>query len=125
VARTTLTPVILNPQQASNLSAANFTALAAAGTAPAGTGTGNGVQFYNSPGQTLLLVSVGTTATTPTIAAGAISAAVTLSALTVSTLEVLGAFWSAMFLVGTQNVGVDFSSVTNILCRAVQLGSIY
>jgi hypothetical protein len=125
MARTTLTPVILSPQSAANLSAANFTALAAAGTAPAGTGTGNGVQFYNSPGQTLLLVSVGTTVTTPTIAAGAISAAVTLNALTVSTLEVLGAFWSAMFLAGTQNVAVDFSSITNILCRAVQLGSIY
>lgn len=125
MARTTLTPVLMSPQQASNLAAFNLTSVAAAGTAPGGTGTGNGVQFYNSPGQTWLLVSVGTTVTTPTIAAGGISAAVTLNALTASALESLGPFWSAMFLAGTQNVGVDFSSVTNIKCVAVQLAGIY
>jgi hypothetical protein len=125
VARTTLTPVLWTPNSAANLAASNLTTLAAAGVAPAGTGTGNGVQFYNSPGQTFLLVSVGTTATTPTIAAGAVAAAVTLNALAVSALSVLPAFWSAMFLAGTQNVGVDFSSVTNIKCVAVQMAGIY
>jgi hypothetical protein len=126
VARVTLSPVTLNPQQASNLAAQNLTSLAAAGIAPSGTGAGNGVQFFNSPGQTLLLVSVGTTATTPTIVAGTVSAAVVLTALTVSTLEVLGPFYAAMFLsLTTQMVAVDFSSITNILCTAVQLAGIY
>jgi hypothetical protein len=125
MARTTLVPVLMPPQAAANLAALNLTAIAAAGVAPAGTGTGNGVQFPNSPGQTFLLVSVGTTVTTPTIATGAVSAAVTLNALTASVLATLGPFWSAMFLAGTQLVGVDFSSVTNIKCVAVQLGAVY
>lgn len=125
MARTTLTPVVMAPQAAANLAAFNLTTVAAAGVAPAGTGAGNGVQFYNSPGQTLLLVSVGTTVTTPTIAAGAVSAAVVLTALVASDLATLGPFWSAMFLTGTQLVGVDFSSITNIKCVAVQIGSVY
>lgn len=126
MARTTLTPTVMNPQNAANLAALDLTALAAAGTAPSGTGTGNGVQFYNSPGQTWLVVSLGTTASTPTIAAGAISAAVTLNALTVSHISLLGPFYAAMYLSGTvQLVGVDFSSITNVLCAAVQMGSMF
>jgi hypothetical protein len=30
-----------------------------------------------------------------------------------------------MFLAGTQNVGVDFTAVTNIKCVALQLAGIY
>jgi hypothetical protein len=124
VTRLTLTPVVLTPNNAANLAAANFTALAAAGHAPSGTGTGNGVQFPFSPGQTFLLVSVGSTATTPTIAAGLISAAVTLNALAVSALAVLPSFYSAM-LMANGMVGVDFSSVTGVLCTAIQLAGVY
>lgn len=125
MARTTLAPVLLSPQNAASLSAANLTTLAAAGTAPGGTGTGNGVQFYNSPGQTWLLVSVGATATTPTIAAGYLAAAVTLNALTINDLAAIGPFYSAMFLTGTTDAGVDFSSVTSIKCVAIQLAGIF
>lgn len=125
MARTVLTPVLMSPQQASNLAALNLTTIAAAGVAPGGTGIGNGVQFANSPGQTWLLVSVGATATTPTIAVGGVAAAVTLSALAINDLSAIGPFWSAMFLPGTQLVGVDFSSVTTIKCVAVQLAGIY
>lgn len=126
MARTTLTPVLVSPQNSANLAALDLTALAALGVAPGGTGAGNGVQFYNSPGQTLLVVSLGTTVSTPTIAAGVISAAVALNALTVSHISVLGPFYSAMFLSGGQQmVGVDFSSVTNVLCTAAQLAGIF
>lgn len=125
MARATLVPVVMAAQNAANLASLNLTTAAAAGTAPSGTGTGNGVQFPNSPGQTFLLVSVGGTATTPTIAVGAVSAAVTLTALTINDLSVIGPFWSAMFLTGTVTVGVDFSSVTSIKCVAIQLAGVY
>ena len=125
MARTVLTPVLMPPQQASNLNALNLTTIAAAGSAPGGTGTGNGVQFPNSPGQTFLLVSLGSTAATPTIAAGGIAAAVTLNALVINDLSVLGPFWSAMFLAGTVSVGVDFSAVTSVKCVAIQLAGVY
>lgn len=126
MARTTLTPVLINPQNSGNLNALDLTALAALGVAPGGTGTGNGVQFFNSPGQTLLVVSLGSTASTPTIAAGVIAAAVTLNALTVNHISVLGNFYSAMFLAGGNDfVGVDFSSVTGVLCTAVQCAPVF
>lgn len=126
MARTLLTPQLINPQNAANLTAFNVTTVAAAGVAPAGTGTGNGVQFFCSPGQTLLLVSLGSTPSTPTIAAGAVSAAFTLNPLVVNDLSILGSFYSAMFLPGGgQLVGVDFSSITNVKCVALQLAGIY
>jgi hypothetical protein len=132
MARTGLTPVILAAQNASNLLPANFTTLASGGTAPGSTGAGNGVQFTNFPGQTLLLISVGATACTATIAVGATlygqPAAGFVVPLVLSSLNVLGPFYSAaeINLIGTSGlIGVDFSSVTAILCAAVQLAGVY
>jgi hypothetical protein len=132
MARTTLTPTILQAPNSANLTAANLTALAAAGTAP-GVGAGNGVQFVNYPSQTFLLVSVGATATTPTVAVGATlygqaSAGIVMNALTVTTVTLLGPFYSSIeFLVpGTSGViGVDFSSATSILCACIQFTGVF
>jgi hypothetical protein len=126
MARTTLTPTLLTADQA----AANLTALAAAGVAPGGTGAGNGVLFTNyGPGQTLLLVSVGSTATTFTVAVGSTlfnQAATGFSVVgTVSALNLLGPFHSALDQQGTSQVAVDFSNVTSVLCAVLQLSGVY
>jgi len=129
MARATINPTIFGAQTALNLAAQNITALAAAGTAP-GVGAGNGVQFMNFPGQTLLLVSVGVTVTTPTIAIGTTlygqaSAGIVMSALTASALSIIGPFFSVeeLQLAGTSGlIAVDFSSATSILCSVIQLG---
>jgi hypothetical protein len=131
VARTSLTPVILQPQSASNLTPANLTTLASGGTAPGGTGAGNGVQFVNYPGQTFLLVSMGSTASTATVAIGATlygqPAAGVPVPLTISALNLLGPFYSAaeQALIGTSGlIGIDFSSVTAVLCAVLQFAGV-
>ncbi|MHB1956711.1 MAG: hypothetical protein ACYCOU_23550 [Sulfobacillus sp.] len=126
MARVLLTPSML----AADSSAANLTALAAGGVAPGGVGAGNGVQFTNYPGQTFLLISVGTTVTTLTVVIGATlfgQAATSFSVgpLTASTLALVGPFHSALDQVGTSQVAVDFSSVTNILCAVLQASGVY
>jgi hypothetical protein len=132
MARVSLTPVIVPAASATNLTGVNLTAAAAAGVAPGGVGSGNGVQFTNFPGQTFLIVSVGLTATTPTVVIGATlygqaSTGIVMSALTVSALSLLGPFFSAGNLQGPGVAGlaaVDFSSVTTILCTALQLSGV-
>jgi hypothetical protein len=132
MARVTLTPLILPAQNALNLAAANLTTLAAAGVAP-GVGAGNGVQFTNFPGQTVLLVSTAGTPTTPTIVIGATlygqaATGVAMTALAATALSLLGPFYSVaeLQLAGTSGLSaVDFSSATAVLCVALQLSGVY
>jgi hypothetical protein len=134
MARVTLTPTILAAQSLSNAVAANFTTLAAAGSAPSGTGVGNGVQFANFPGQTLLLISTGAATTAaPQVVVGTTLYGQAASPITFtlgsSAINVAGPFYSAteLQLAGTSGlVAVDFlTSITNILCAAVQLSGVY
>ncbi|MGA2412703.1 MAG: hypothetical protein ABSG46_20260 [Candidatus Binataceae bacterium] len=126
MARTILTPTLLTADS----TAANLNTLATAGVAPGGTGAGNGVQFTNVPGQTFLLVQLGTTASTLTVNIGATlfglaATAFSVGPLTVSTLSLLGPFHSALDQAGTSQVAVDFSSVTNVLCVVLQASGVY
>jgi hypothetical protein len=125
MARTLLTATLLTPDSA----AANLTAIAAAGTAPSASGAGNGVTLPNYPGQSFLLVSVGTTATTATVQIGTTEfgqGATGFSvALTVSALNLLGPFHTAMDQVGGILVAVDFNNTTAVLCAALQALGVY
>jgi hypothetical protein len=130
MARVSLVPTIIQAQSASVLTPANLTTLASAGTAP-GVGAGNGVQFTNFPGQTVLLVSVGATPSTATIVIGPTlygQAATGIAVpLVISVLNMLGPFYSAaeLVLIGTSGVtAVDFSSATAVLCAAIQLAGV-
>jgi hypothetical protein len=126
MARVQLTPIT----QGADSIATNLTAAGAAGVAPGGAGAGNGVQFTNFPGQTILLVSVGTTPTTLTVVIGSTLFGVAATGfpvgpLTASAISIVGPFHTALDQPGTQLVAVDFSAVTNILCVAVQLAGVF
>jgi hypothetical protein len=132
VSRLTLTPLIIPAQNAGNLATQNLSTLVAAGTAP-GVGAGNGVQFTNFPGQTLLLVGTSGNTTVPTIAIGTTlygqsATGIALTALAATAISMLGPFYSVseLQLAGTSGlVAVDFSVATGVTCLAIQLSGVY
>jgi hypothetical protein len=134
VARVTLVPLIVPAQNSANLVAQNLSTVAVGGSSAApGVGAGNGIQFTNFPGQTVLLVSTTGTATTPTIAIGTTlygqtSPGIAMTALAATALSLLGPFYSIeeLQLAGTSGLcAVDFSSATGVTCVALQLSGVY
>ena len=125
MARTLLSATLLTADSTS----ANLTAIAAAGTAPPGTGAGNGVLVTNFPGQSFLLVSVGGTATTATVTIGSTlfgqGAASFSVVLATAALSLLGPWHSALDQSGTQQVGIDFNNVTAVLCAALLASGVF
>jgi hypothetical protein len=124
MARTLLVATVQQPDQI----ATNLTTTCV--SSPGATGAGNGVLVPNITGQTFLgIVSSGTTTTlTVNIGAtlfsqGATGYSVVLPAT--AGVYVLGLFHSAMNIPGTNQVGVDFSSVTGITVGAIQLAGVY
>lgn len=111
----TLTPVALPKAQG----VLNVTALLTA------LGTNTGVSFYNS-GREMLVVSMGTTASTPdsdifqTIQ-GATVGSVSAGTLALSAINMMGP-WSSQFdtTTGSQLVEVDFSSSAGVYVALVQ-----
>jgi hypothetical protein len=109
-----------------------FTVTGNAGTAPGGTGVGNGILFTNYPGQTFVLVNNGATAASGqiTVAIGAtlLGEAFTSynlgigTGIPVSTQWLLGPFPSAFDQAATSQIGIDFAtSVAALTCSVLQL----
>jgi len=124
MARTLLVATVQQPDQiATNLTT---TCVSSPGT----TGAGNGILVPNIVGQTFLgIVSAGTASTlTVNIGAtlfsqGATGYSVSLPAT--AGVYMIGLFHSAMDIPGTNQVGIDFSSVTGITVGVIQLAGVY
>jgi hypothetical protein len=128
MARTLITPTIVPALTA-------FTITGNTGTSPGASGTGNGIQFTNYPGQTFVLVNNGATA-----ASGQITVAVGLTILgepitaynigvgtgiPVSTQWLLGPFYSAFDQPATSQIGIDFAtSVAALTCTVLQMAGV-
>jgi hypothetical protein len=130
MARTNLTPTILAADNAvSNLTTLLTTAGNANALVPA-TGSGNGVQFTNIPGQTQIGFSLGSTACTATVQVGmaglpGLSTTTYSITLPVSSLSFIGGFHSILSQAGTQIVAIDFSSATALVVALFQEPAVY
>ena len=132
MARTQLVATVLGADNVlSNLTSLLTTGGNANAVVPA-TGAGNGVQFANVPTQTLLGISLGSTACTITVNAGmagvgGLSAATYTISPTVSALSFSGGFHSIVNQPNTVPgiVTLDFSSNTNLVVALFTMPVVY
>lgn len=120
MARATLTVTTLGPDNV-------LTDITTSSATTVTTGGGNGVQFPNTLGSFLVLISTGTTTTlTVNIGTTVLGQAVTSFSVvvpgTAGTYQV-GPFHSAVNVAG--NVAIDFTSATGITVGAFQLAGVY
>jgi hypothetical protein len=124
MARTLVTATVQNPDQyATNLTT---TCTSSVGT----TGAGNGILIPNVLGQTVLVIVSSGTTSTLSVNIGATEFGQSATAFSVvlpatAGVYLIGLFHSAMDIPGTNQVAVDFSSVTGLTCGVIQLAGVY
>jgi len=125
--------VLVTPTVVAALGQVTLTGIA--GTSPGGTGVGNGIIFTNFPGQTFVVVNNGATAASGqiTVAVGATILGTAIAAsnigvgtgIPVSTLWLLGPFYSAYDQPATNQIGIDFAtSVAALTCTVLQMSGV-
>jgi hypothetical protein len=130
VARTSITPVVLNSDNAvSNLTSLLTTAGNSKALVP-GSGAGNGIVFTNIPGQIFLGISLGSTASTATVQVGmnslpGLSATTYTVTIPTSAISWFAGFHSVVNQPGSLQVQIDFSSVTNLVVALFQQPLVY
>lgn len=130
MARTQISPTVLAADNAvSNITTLVTTAGNANALVPS-TGSGNGVQFTNIPGQSMVFFSLGATACTLTVQVGmagvpGLSTTTYSIALPTSAISSIGGFHSILHQAGTSIIAIDFSANTSLVVALLQSPPVY